>query len=486
MVYSSKSLTEYMVFTVKLCYISEKGIFMANMVRYIQAIGIHGRFDLELDFDPGVNILYGKNGTGKTTLLHIIANILNGDFERFAFLPFEMIEIILDDGQKIKLVTSNKSNSIEVSIDEKEVMSFDIAETKEKLKPKVSSSRAEASASNLRAFQGLKPILSTAYFPAFRTLIEASNNEIPSEYYFYVNPSSVDRDAITPTVFARRFFGDFVPWINYPSPQEVSRKLSREMQQALNSIASIDRELLSKAFLDIFATLSKESNANINSPEQILENIKSLLSRLDNSPIINDPSSGEEVYSKLRELVLSFKVRQGTEAVPILEVYKSSLEERANIQEKSQKTIKTYLDSVNRFLDDKSLVFRKAESQVPILQVEFRQKALYSKIEALSSGERQIVTLIYSATHMSGQKVVLIDEPEISLHIDWQSLLIPEMVAQLHDRQIITCTHSPMVGAEYEDQMVELEIRPTSVENTSDDATDDIIDDIIEDIEEAL
>lgn len=62
---------------------------------------------------------------------------------------------------------------------------------------------------------------------------------------------------------------------------------------------------------------------------------------------------------------------------------------------------------------------------------------------------------------MSGQRVVLIDEPEISLHIDWQSLLIPEMVAQLQDRQIITCTHSPMIGADYEDQMIELEIKPT-------------------------
>ena len=64
--------------------------------------------------------------------------------------------------------------------------------------------------------------------------------------------------------------------------------------------------------------------------------------------------------------------------------------------------------------------------------------------------------------YMSGQRVVLIDEPEISLHIDWQHFLISEMVAQLQDRQIITCTHSPMIGGEkYEDQMVQLENKPT-------------------------
>jgi predicted ATP-dependent endonuclease of OLD family len=80
---------------------------------------------------------------------------------------------------------------------------------------------------------------------------------------------------------------------------------------------------------------------------------------------------------------------------------------------------------------------------------------------------------------MSGQKVVLIDEPEISLHIDWQSLLIPEMVAQLQNRQIITCTHSPMIGAEYEDRMVELEIKPTSKKSDSNE-------DSIEETEENL
>ena len=41
------------------------------------------------------------------------------------------------------------------------------------------------------------------------------------------------------------------------------------------------------------------------------------------------------------------------------------------------------------------------------------------------------------------KQVVLIDEPEISLHIDWQSLLIPEMAAQLQERQVMTLHSLP-------------------------------------------
>ena len=56
---------------------------MSNYVKSISVTGLYGRFDLDLQFYPGVNVLYGKNGSGKTTLLHILANVLNGDYERF-------------------------------------------------------------------------------------------------------------------------------------------------------------------------------------------------------------------------------------------------------------------------------------------------------------------------------------------------------------------------------------------------------------------
>lgn len=447
---------------------------MAIAIESVRAIGIHDRFDLELTFQPGVNILHGKNGTGKTTLLHILANILNGDFERFAFLPFETIEVCLDDGQRIKLLryTHSEGNKIEVTVGDTLVANFSVSETQEKIIHKAGGPagvRSEVQAQT-RIFQSLKPILSTAYFPAFRTLIEASSSDDYLDPYIYTNaiprakPFS-DRSTVNSTLFARRFFGDFVPWLNYPSPEEVSQRLAIEMQQALNIIANADSQLLSKAFLDIFRSLSEENNPNQEQPEHILERIKALFSRLENSAVFAESSSGEEVYTKLRELVLSFQIRPQKKDVyvPILEVYKNSLEERATIQEKSLMPINTYLDSVNRFLEGKELILRKpSPTQVPAILVKFNEVDRYSKVQALSSGERQILTLIYAATHMSGQKVVLIDEPEISLHIDWQSLLIPEMVAQLQDRQIITCTHSPMIGEAYEEQMVELEIQPTS------------------------
>jgi len=67
---------------------------------------------------------------------------------------------------------------------------------------------------------------------------------------------------------------------------------------------------------------------------------------------------------------------------------------------------------------------------------------------------------------MSSQKIVLIDEPEISLHVDWQRLLLKKISEQLHDRQVIVCTHSPIIGADYD--LTELHPIPTRKSHQND------------------
>ena len=92
---------------------------MPNFIKSIQAVGIHGRFDLQQSFDPGVNILYGKNGAGKTTLLHIIANAVNGDYPRFLYLNFVRIEIHMDDGTTLEIETkqpNDEDTDIEITV----------------------------------------------------------------------------------------------------------------------------------------------------------------------------------------------------------------------------------------------------------------------------------------------------------------------------------------------------------------------------------
>lgn len=457
---------------------------LRQSVKTLTARGIHGRFDLYQEFHEGINILHGKNGTGKTTVLHILANLLNGDFRRFAFLNFSFIELVLSDGTKVTLSKCIEDGESCIRIDQWEFAPefISIAKAKEALRPGPMGNDTPIPEQRRilnSTYSSLRPIIPTAYFPAFRTLIEAAGRYDGLDPYYAarMGRSSRNQPLFTSTTFSRRFFGDFVPWINYPSPHEVGQRISSEALQALNNVSLTDRALLSKAFLEIFSTLSSPdaSPKENENPDIILSAIKDLSEKLSISDISNGPSSDEQVYSTLRAMIPSVRFREGLEEVyaPVLQIYREALEERVRVQDSSSSLIRLYLDAVNNFLEGKRLSIRHRDNNpIPLVQVEFEDNS-FGSIQSLSSGERQIVTIIYASTHMSGQEVVLIDEPEISLHIDWQIKLLPSLSEQLNDKQIITCTHSPVIASGYEEQMVELRLAASQAQGEPDTKEED-------------
>ena len=72
-------------------------------------------------------------------------------------------------------------------------------------------------------------------------------------------------------------------------------------------------------------------------------------------------------------------------------------------------------------------------------------------INDLSSGEKQIValfTLLYLNDENRGsnnKKMVLIDEPELSLSLKWQRMLLPDIASGDNCSMIIAMTHSPFI-----------------------------------------
>lgn len=78
------------------------------------------------------------------------------------------------------------------------------------------------------------------------------------------------------------------------------------------------------------------------------------------------------------------------------------------------------------------------------------------QLDQLSSGEKQIL-LILTTVFLQEEKpnILLMDEPEISLHINWQDRLI-ELIRKLNPNcQLILTTHSPNIFANgWEDKIV--------------------------------
>ena len=101
------------------------------------------------------------------------------------------------------------------------------------------------------------------------------------------------------------------------------------------------------------------------------------------------------------------------------------------------------LARIGQAQDAKELTFDRRN-----LRVTVTSKALSRKVplDSLSSGEKQMISLfsrlyLYPPT----RKIVLIDEPELSLSIDWQKKILPDILGAPSCEQLIAITHSPFV-----------------------------------------
>ena len=76
--------------------------------------------------------------------------------------------------------------------------------------------------------------------------------------------------------------------------------------------------------------------------------------------------------------------------------------------------------------------------------------------EKLSSGEKQMLSFLsYNAFYQD--TVFFIDEPELSLHTDWQRLLVPTLLQQTKTNQFFLATHSSAIAARYPDKEIWLD-----------------------------
>lgn len=412
-------------------------------LKRIEAIGVHESFDIHQNFEPGINVLYGINGSGKTTLMHILANILNGDYIRFSYLKFHSIKVELSDDIEISIDWNLRKGTLVISkIGRRrkiELPAFQIREQDIAIEQNLLKSN----------FQGCAMPLPTAYFPAFRGMLEGWLHPSDSGGRDLIGTNQENQQTEA-TYCARKVFGQFTPFFNYPAPQEVEHKLSVELQEARLAVARIDRDVLSRSFSKILVSLLPTEPNFPEEVEEILDQIKTISNKIQKYPL--KTISVKSIETEAYDILQSSQSRNPAFKqilVHILDTYRSLLKEILDAQEEAFKGINKYMNSVNQLLKGKSLkiVPSNTESLEKLIRFVF-DDGRSNEVQSLSSGERQIITLLYAA-HMSAEKLILIDEPEISLHIDWQRNLLSKMSEYIQDRQLIVCTHSPEIAADF-------------------------------------
>jgi predicted ATP-binding protein involved in virulence len=113
------------------------------------------------------------------------------------------------------------------------------------------------------------------------------------------------------------------------------------------------------------------------------------------------------------------------------------------IAETVNKRIRAFFDLVNELFEETNKIIDIDRNSNDII---FHRNDLIISLEQLSSGEKQILLILFTVFLMEENPyILLMDEPEISLHIGWQQRLI-DVIRQLNPNcQLIIATHSPSI-----------------------------------------
>ena len=127
---------------------------------------------------------------------------------------------------------------------------------------------------------------------------------------------------------------------------------------------------------------------------------------------------------------------------------------------KQANSINGRIQSLYKLIDKQfSSTNKKIEIDPETNKLIFKQGENIIQLENLSSGEKQFLLIMFKVFLMEEKPyILLMDEPEISMHIDWQFELI-NVIRELNPNcQVIIATHSPsMFGDGWGDKVVYME-----------------------------
>ncbi len=130
--------------------------------------------------------------------------------------------------------------------------------------------------------------------------------------------------------------------------------------------------------------------------------------------------------------------------------------ETLNDEFKIFQKIKEFIYEFNEYLlYDKKIVIKNNEIYI-------EDKNSKHSLDKLSSGERHMLTFLATILLIGETKdFILIDEPEISLNVNWQVKILSVIAKLAPNSQIIVATHSPLVVRKYSKSVIGIEPEAT-------------------------
>ena len=405
---------------------------------------LFGRFyyDIELRKD-GITILTGPNGFGKSTILRCIDAFQNG-LEGIIYLinlDFEKIEFIFENS-----TTSVKKEDGRLYIDKSSVIIEDVCKKIFRMFYRPTYFRHIPDEFFYDRIAG-KKITTEEILSNPKILNEIIDNSIPLTEIFsrtFTNKIEILKKQIGNIFFIReqRLLAN-------------KKELRRQEDKVVNIIEELP-ERLKKQIGEISEKYSKVANEYDSSYPYRLFNEKS---KIDKTEYDRNMREMEIKFEKLKEYDISEintnrKIGFKEEYATALKFYFEDFTNKYKVYEEFINRLDLYIGIINSRLTFKKL---RISREYGIQIIDEKKKVL--KLSDLSSGEQQEIVLFYELIFETpNNSLLLIDEPEISLHIIWQKIFMDDLqkVVKIKNLKVIVATHSPQIINNYWDNQVDL------------------------------
>jgi ABC-type transport system involved in cytochrome c biogenesis ATPase subunit len=331
---------------------------------------LFNEFDYEIGLKGKLTYIHSQNGIGKSTVMRMVSNVLNGNLEEVRTVPFERMDLMFDTGTNI--IVENINQELNVLAQRSEV--------------EESISLAD-----------LRNVMKCLYIGPDRAYADDGEGHIIPSLMIYM------------------------------------RELSENIQKAISDSelkpAKDDGRPISDAELD---TMFRDLEAKID--------------------FIKGAGFGPTIPAGYRFPPSRYEISQYRDDYRKLAL---SLQQYVDTYYGFAESLIVYRDIVNTIYVNKSVTV----NEKGFFEARMDNSGTIVPLAKFSSGEKQILIMFYLLLFNADPgSLVIIDEPEVSLHVSWQQVLGKTFadITRVRSLQMIVATHAPSVIHDDWDLAVEL------------------------------
>lgn len=401
-------------------------------------------YNIQLKED-GLTILTGPNGYGKSTILNIVNNLASGPigFLKLLELVFDELEIHFKNGERVIIKNDEKNLIVNGSSIDKQKATKVINEL---------FTRNYGIYYDGENFYDRRQSKMYTVNEYLEKIINMDENDSVRNYGLKILNDLFSNSVLSKINLIKDLLGNVYI---IKEQRLIKQKRQRDYQMAINVIDEIPFKINDKINIasSNYSTVANELDASY--PNRLFENEESI--------------SEEEFNIKLADM--NKKTKQ-------LSKYQlSSVENLRNTSFKPEhaKALKIYFDDFEKKFIQYQVLLNEFEMFTEIVNKRLRHKQIMIeknkgiivkdslnnelKLSDLSSGEKHVIVLFYELIFGTEENtLLLIDEPEISLHIVWQKMFMDDLlkIINMKNLKVIVATHSAQIINNHWERQIDL------------------------------